>query len=71
MNAISITILIVAMAIWMIFATIIMNDHTHEIKALKEKIKTLQQMQIISLLKDISEEDDNNDNNDEEKKMII
>ena len=71
MNTISITILIVATAIWMIFSTIIMNDHTHEIKALKEKIKTLQQMQIISLLKDISEEDDNNDNNNDEKEMIL
>ena len=71
MNTISITILIVATVIWMIISTMIMNDHTHEIKAIKEKIRRLEHIQMISIIKDISDEDNNKENNDEEKDLII
>lgn len=68
MNTISITIIIVAMAIWMIVSTSIMNDHTHEIKDLKNKIKVMGQLQLISILKEIDEDGDN-DNNKDDKEM--
>lgn len=69
MNTISITIIIVAMTIWMIVSTSIMNDHRHEIKDLKNKIKVMEQLQLISILKEIDEDGDN-DNNKDDKEMI-
>lgn len=72
MNTISITIIIVAMTIWMIVSTSIMNDHRHEIKALKEKMKIMEKLQLISILKEIDEDGDNdNNNNKDDKEMII
>lgn len=47
------------MTIWMIVSTSIINDHRHEIKDLKNKIKVMEQLQLISILKEIDEDGDN------------
>jgi len=70
MNTISVTIIIVAMTIWMIVSTSIINDHRHEIKTLKDNIRRLEHIQLLTILKDISEDEEEKDNNNDNDKEM-